>query len=165
MRSGGRSAAFPPRYPQYQHARQAYAEMCRIEGWSTRVLRHKIDSMLYERTALSRKPEKLIREERDALRDKDELTPDHLARFSTSASNARCVLHAVVSSSEYRVMVRHTDDGACPPGTIQPARRRVRWGMIRWCGSHSHRHHPEVACRHPVHHRPRQAGPCLRVRS
>ncbi len=56
--------------------RDFYAEMCRIEGWSTRLLQKKLDSMLYERTALSRKPEKLIREELDALRKADELTPD-----------------------------------------------------------------------------------------
>ena len=56
--------------------RDFYAEMCRVERWSTRTLRAKIDSMLYERTALSSKPEKLIREELDALRKADELTPD-----------------------------------------------------------------------------------------
>lgn len=55
--------------------RDFYAEMCRIEGWSTRELRRKIDGMLYERTALSKKPEELIRKELAALRDKDELTP------------------------------------------------------------------------------------------
>ena len=55
--------------------RDFYAEMCRIEGWSTRELRHKIDGMLYERTALSRKPDELIRKELGALREKDELTP------------------------------------------------------------------------------------------
>jgi len=32
-----------------------YAEMCRIERWSVRKLRKEIDSMLYERTALSKK--------------------------------------------------------------------------------------------------------------
>src|ERR1700689_2776685 len=32
--------------------REFYAEMCRIEGWSVRTLRGRIDSMLYERTAL-----------------------------------------------------------------------------------------------------------------
>ena len=37
--------------------REFYAEMCRIEKWNVRTLRKKIDSMLYERTALSRKPE------------------------------------------------------------------------------------------------------------
>ncbi len=56
--------------------RDFYAEMCRIEGWSTRLLQKKVDSMLYERTALSRKPEKLIREELDGLRKADELTPE-----------------------------------------------------------------------------------------
>ncbi len=56
--------------------RDFYAEMCRVELWSVRTLRAKIDSMLYERTALSSKPEKLIREELDALRNADELTPN-----------------------------------------------------------------------------------------
>lgn len=56
--------------------RDFYAEMCRIEGWSTRSLQMKIDSMLYERTALSSKPEELIRDELDALRMTDALTPD-----------------------------------------------------------------------------------------
>lgn len=55
--------------------RDFYAEMCRIEGWSVRVLAQRVDSMLYERTALSRKPEKLIRQEIEALRTKGELTP------------------------------------------------------------------------------------------
>lgn len=47
--------------------REFYAEMCRIEGWSTRTLQQKIDGMLYERTAISKKPAKLIRNEIDAL--------------------------------------------------------------------------------------------------
>jgi len=55
--------------------REFYAEMCRIESWSVRALRERIDSMLYERTALSRKPEALIREELAALRAKGELQP------------------------------------------------------------------------------------------
>jgi predicted nuclease of restriction endonuclease-like (RecB) superfamily len=55
--------------------REFYAEMCRIERWSTRELRQKIDGMLYERTALSKKPEQLIRQELAALREKDAVTP------------------------------------------------------------------------------------------
>jgi predicted nuclease of restriction endonuclease-like (RecB) superfamily len=43
--------------------REFYAEMCRIEGWSVRTLRERIDSMLYERTALSKQPDALIRQE------------------------------------------------------------------------------------------------------
>ena len=55
--------------------RDFYAEMCRVHGWSTRELAQKIDGMLYERTALSKKPDALIRKELAALREKDELTP------------------------------------------------------------------------------------------
>jgi len=60
--------------------RDYYAEMCRIENWSTRKLRERIDSMLYERTALSKKPEKLIEQELKALREDDQLTPDLVFR-------------------------------------------------------------------------------------
>jgi predicted nuclease of restriction endonuclease-like (RecB) superfamily len=60
--------------------REFYAEMCRIERWSVRALRSRIDSMLYERTALSRKPEKLIAQDLKALRDEDRLTPDLVFR-------------------------------------------------------------------------------------
>jgi len=41
--------------------RQFYAEMARVERWSVRALRQKIQGMLYERTAISRKPEELAR--------------------------------------------------------------------------------------------------------
>ncbi len=60
--------------------RDFYAEMCRVEKWSTRMLAKKIGGMLYERTALSKKPEKLIRQELAALRKEDKLTPDLVFR-------------------------------------------------------------------------------------
>lgn len=60
--------------------RNFYAEMCRVEGWSTRTLQKKIASMLYERTALSRKPEELARNELESLREKDRMTPDLVFR-------------------------------------------------------------------------------------
>jgi predicted nuclease of restriction endonuclease-like (RecB) superfamily len=60
--------------------REFYAEMCRIERWSVRVLREKIDGMLYERTALSKKPANLIKKEIKKLRDKDLLSPDLVFR-------------------------------------------------------------------------------------
>lgn len=56
--------------------RDFYAEMCRLERWSVRTLRQKIDGMLFERTAISRKPDQLIRKELDALREEDKLTPE-----------------------------------------------------------------------------------------
>lgn len=55
--------------------REFYAEMCRVERWSTRTLREQLDGMLFERTALSKKPDALIREELSALREKGELSP------------------------------------------------------------------------------------------
>lgn len=60
--------------------RDFYAEMCRLEGWSVRTLEKKISGMLFERTALSRKPDKLIRHELDELRVEDKLTPDLVFR-------------------------------------------------------------------------------------
>lgn len=60
--------------------RDFYAEMCRIERWNTRTLRAKIDGMLYERTALSRKPEKIAAMELKRLRGEDRLTPDLVFR-------------------------------------------------------------------------------------
>lgn len=60
--------------------RDFYAEMCRIERWSTRTLQERIQSMLFERTALSKKPQKLIAQEIEALREEDKLTPDLVFR-------------------------------------------------------------------------------------
>ncbi len=60
--------------------RDFYAKMCRIERWSTRTLEKKIGGMLFERTALSKKPEKVIRHERDTLCAEDKLTPDLVFR-------------------------------------------------------------------------------------
>ena len=60
--------------------RDFYAEMCRLENWNTRTLHQKIQSMLYERTAISKKPEALIRQELKQLREEDKLTPDLVFR-------------------------------------------------------------------------------------
>ena len=60
--------------------RDFYAEMCRIERWSVRTLRKKIDGMLYERTAISKKPEELIEKDLAALRDEDRLSPNLVFR-------------------------------------------------------------------------------------
>jgi predicted nuclease of restriction endonuclease-like (RecB) superfamily len=60
--------------------RDFYAEMCRIERWSVRTLRKKIDGMLYERTAISKKPEELVKKDLAALREADRLTPDLVFR-------------------------------------------------------------------------------------
>src|ERR1700677_4420780 len=61
--------------------REFYAEMCRIEGWSVRTLRERIDSMLYERTALSKQPDALIRQELAILRRQATLLPHWCSRI------------------------------------------------------------------------------------
>lgn len=47
--------------------RQFYLKMSELERWSVRRLRERKDSMLFERTAISRKPEELIQQEFDKL--------------------------------------------------------------------------------------------------
>ncbi len=60
--------------------RDFYAELCRVERWSTRTLPHKIGHLLFERTALSKKPDDVIVQDLSALRDEDRMTPDLVFR-------------------------------------------------------------------------------------
>ena len=60
--------------------RDFYAETCRIEHWSVRALRKKIGGMLFERTALSKKPTLLAKQELKTLRKEDRMTPDLVFR-------------------------------------------------------------------------------------
>ncbi|MDI3979992.1 PDDEXK nuclease domain-containing protein [Pseudomonas aeruginosa] len=55
--------------------RDYYAQMAGTERWSVRTMRERIDSMLYERTALSQKPEETIAQELATLRDAQRMTP------------------------------------------------------------------------------------------
>jgi len=60
--------------------REFYIEMTRLENWKTRTLNEKIDSMLFERTAISKKPEELIKHELKQLREENKLSPDLVFR-------------------------------------------------------------------------------------
>ncbi|MFZ4116777.1 MAG: PDDEXK nuclease domain-containing protein [Chthoniobacterales bacterium] len=60
--------------------RTFYSEMCRLENWNTRTLQKKIDSMLFERTALSKKPTALVQRELHSLRNEDLVTPELIFR-------------------------------------------------------------------------------------
>jgi len=60
--------------------RDFYAEMCRAERWSVRTLRYKIGHLLYERTALSKKPDEVIVRDITALREEDRISPDLVFR-------------------------------------------------------------------------------------
>ena len=57
-------------------AREFYLTMAAMEKWSKRTLQLKIDSMLYERTAIATKPDELIKQELAVLRDENVISPD-----------------------------------------------------------------------------------------
>ena len=56
--------------------RDYYAAMCRSEGWTVRTLRDRKNSMLYERTAISKKPEETIRGDIMQLMYQDKMSLD-----------------------------------------------------------------------------------------
>jgi predicted nuclease of restriction endonuclease-like (RecB) superfamily len=60
--------------------RDFYIEIAQLERWSVRQLQERIGSMLYERTALSRKPEATIRYDLEQLRQTQQLSPDILLK-------------------------------------------------------------------------------------
>jgi predicted nuclease of restriction endonuclease-like (RecB) superfamily len=49
--------------------RDFYVELCKLEGWSVRQLQQRMQSMLFERSAISQQPEQTIRHELQALRN------------------------------------------------------------------------------------------------
>ena len=56
--------------------REFYLTLAASEQWSVRRLRKEIDGMLYERTAISSKPDELIKHELAQLREEQALSPD-----------------------------------------------------------------------------------------
>ena len=56
--------------------REFYLTMAANERWSKRTLQSKIDEMLYERTALSSKPEEVVKQELANVRDNKVVSPD-----------------------------------------------------------------------------------------
>ena len=60
--------------------RDFYAQMATLERWSVRTLRERMNTLLFERTALSKKPEITIQTELERLRDTGQVTPDLVFR-------------------------------------------------------------------------------------
>lgn len=60
--------------------RDFYIEIAQLEKWSFRQLKERVESMLYERTALSRQPEETIRSDLAQLRDGQTVSPNLLLR-------------------------------------------------------------------------------------
>ncbi len=53
-----------------------YTQMCIHERWSVRTLQGRIDSMLFERTAISKKPELTIINDLELLKNEKQISPD-----------------------------------------------------------------------------------------
>jgi predicted nuclease of restriction endonuclease-like (RecB) superfamily len=56
--------------------RDFYLEMTRLEHWSVRDLRERIQSMLYERTTISSKPAETVKRDLEQLRSEGKVLPD-----------------------------------------------------------------------------------------
>lgn len=60
--------------------RDFYIEMCKLERWSSRQLQERIQSMLFERTAISKKPEQTIQNDLELLKKQKKVSPDMVFR-------------------------------------------------------------------------------------
>lgn len=60
--------------------REFYIEISKLEKWSSRQLKERIQSMLYERTAISRKPEQTILNDLTELKNEQKLSADLVFR-------------------------------------------------------------------------------------
>ena len=60
--------------------REFYVEMCKLDRWSVRTLRNRIDSMLYERTAISKLPDQTIINDLELLKNEQRISPDLVFR-------------------------------------------------------------------------------------
>jgi predicted nuclease of restriction endonuclease-like (RecB) superfamily len=70
-------ALVPMEEPQ---KRNFYIEMCKMDKWSVRTLRGRINSMLYERTAISKLPEQTIQNDLELLKNEQKINPDLIFR-------------------------------------------------------------------------------------
>lgn len=60
--------------------REFYIEMCKLENWSTRTLQNRMKSMLYERTAISKKPNETIKNDLELLKKEQKINADLIFR-------------------------------------------------------------------------------------
>jgi predicted nuclease of restriction endonuclease-like (RecB) superfamily len=61
---------------QNEIKRDFYIQLCIHERWSVRTLKDRIDSVLFERTAISKRPANTIKNDLELLRKKKQMSPD-----------------------------------------------------------------------------------------
>ena len=97
--------------------RDFYAAMCMQENWSVRTLRERKKSMLYERTAISKKPEETIKNEISELRDDGKMKEYSI--FGESDKEAIVTLFSLQingiqgSSKEFAEEMEKREDALC----------------------------------------------------
>lgn len=99
--------------------RDFYTEMCRVQGWSVRGLKQKMDSMLYERTAISKKSEPVIKAEIEKLKKGDLMNPDLYLQdpcvfkflYPKSISSERKLESAILS--ELQIFIQEMGNDFC----------------------------------------------------
>jgi predicted nuclease of restriction endonuclease-like (RecB) superfamily len=60
--------------------RQFYTELCRVERWSTRTLKAKMDGLLFERTAIAKRPAAVVEQTLAELGNERRMSPDLVFR-------------------------------------------------------------------------------------
>ena len=63
-------------YIENEIKREFYIQICMFERWSVRKLQERINSMLFERTSISKKPKETISNELKSLENEQKLNPD-----------------------------------------------------------------------------------------
>lgn len=69
-------------YIQNKLERRFYTQLCSTEHWDTRTLDEMIDKQLFQRTAISHKPEEIIKEELNTAQNNNQLHPDMVFKSS-----------------------------------------------------------------------------------
>lgn len=97
--------------------RDFYTEMCRLEKWNVRNLRQKIDGMLFERTAIAKKPKSIIKTELKKLKEGDLTNPDFYLQdpcvleflYPKTISSERNLEDAILSELQVFIQEMGTD--------------------------------------------------------
>ena len=89
--------------------RDFYLHMSCVEGWSVRALRKKMETMLFERTAISHQPKKVIEHELEQLKKTQQLTPHLVFRDPCILDFMNLSTHYSESDLEKAILDHITD--------------------------------------------------------
>ena len=91
--------------------RKFYIEICKIEKWSVRTFHNRINSMLYERTAISKKPDETIQNEIELLQLNN--SNIKVAEYLTKLPDIKLLkqkLHQSIERAKNKLIQRETEN-------------------------------------------------------